>query len=65
MSNFSWNAGMKAYEWAFKKRKNLDFISGKNKNRIVSLNKNILGKEKEFPSFSKKSFSNNWESNLK
>jgi L-lactate dehydrogenase complex protein LldF len=65
LGDYSWNAGMKAYEWAFKKRKNLDFISGKKKNRIVSFNKNILGKEKDFPSFSKHSFSSNWKSNLK
>jgi len=65
LSDLSWNYGMKAYEWAFKKRKNLDFISGKNKNRAASIKKNVLGEEKEFPSFSKNSFSKNWKSNLK
>lgn len=64
-SKFSWNAGMKAYEWAFSKRRNLDAINGKNKNRLVKLNKNVLGKEKEFPAFADHSLSKIWKLNLK
>ena len=64
-SGFSWNAGMKAYEWAFKKRKNLDFVSGEIKNKMVKTNMHILGKEKEFPVFAKNSFSKSWKLNLK
>ena len=56
-SGFGWNAGMKAYEWAFKKRSNLDVVNGKVKNRLAKTNKNVLGKEKEFPVFAKNSFS--------
>lgn len=60
-----WNIGMNAYEWAFKKRSNLDFVSGNVKNNLVKINKNVLGKKKEFPSFAKNSFSKNWKLNLK
>ena len=63
--SWTWNVGMKAYEWAFKKRKNLDAVNGNVKNTAAKANKNILGNEKEFPSFSKKSFSKNWKLNLK
>jgi L-lactate dehydrogenase complex protein LldF len=56
-SGFGWNMGMKAYEWAFKKRSNLDIVNGKVKNRLAKTNKNVLGKEKEFPVFAKNSFS--------
>ena len=53
----AWNTGMKAYEWAFKKRKNLDLVNGTVKNNIVKLNKNILGKSKALPPVATKSFS--------
>jgi len=56
-SNFAWNTGMKTYEWAFKKRKNLDLINGGVKNKLVKIKSNVLGKEKEFPVFAKNSFS--------
>ncbi len=65
LGNFSWNTGMKAYEWAFKKRNNIDKLGGKTKNNLIKLNKNILGTEKNFPAFAKKSFSKNWKLNLK
>ena len=65
MDNFSWNAGMKAFEWAFKKRKNIDKIGGNTKNKLVKLNKKILGPNKDFPAFAKNSFSKNWKLNLK
>jgi len=54
---FSWNMGMKAYAHAFIKRRNLDAVNGNIKNIAINLNKNILGKQKEFPHFAKKSFS--------
>ena len=53
----AWNTGMKAYEWAFKKRKNIDRVNGTVKNLAMKLGKNVLGKEKKFPPFAKQSFS--------
>jgi L-lactate dehydrogenase complex protein LldF len=35
--SFSWNMGMKMYEFAFKKRKNLDFVSGNFKNTLAKI----------------------------
>jgi L-lactate dehydrogenase complex protein LldF len=55
--NFSWNMGMKAFAYAFKKRRNMDAVNGDIKNIAIKLNKNILGKQKEFPHFAKNSFS--------
>jgi L-lactate dehydrogenase complex protein LldF len=57
--------GMKAYEWAFKNRKNLDLVGGTVKNTMLKLNKNALGNQKEFPTFAKNSFSKTWKLNLK
>ncbi|WP_163322710.1 lactate utilization protein B [Draconibacterium mangrovi] len=54
---FAWNKGMKAYEWAFKKRKNLDRVNGKVKNALLKANKNVLGKQKKFPAFAEQSYS--------
>jgi L-lactate dehydrogenase complex protein LldF len=65
LGSVGWNTGMKAYEWAFKKRKRLDFVNGKIKNRLAKTNKNVLGSEKEFPVFAGNSFSSVWKSNLK
>jgi L-lactate dehydrogenase complex protein LldF len=65
LGTFGWNAGMKAYEWAFKRRKNLDMVDGKFKNILLKANKNVLGIEKQFPKFSKNSFSTTWKLNLK
>lgn len=62
---FLWNTGMKAYEWAFKKRKNLDIVNGTIKNTLVKTNKNVLGKEKQFPEFSRQSYSEKMMLNLK
>ena len=64
-SGFAWNTGMKAYEWAFKKRKNLDIVNGGVKNKLAKINTDVLGKEKEFPVFAKNSFSKSWKLNLK
>ena len=61
--SLSWDMGMKAYEWSFKKRKNLDIVNGSVKNILTKTNKNILGKEKEFPAFAKKSFSKQRKTN--
>jgi L-lactate dehydrogenase complex protein LldF len=63
--SFAWNKGMKAYEWAFKKRKNLDIVNGNVKNTIAKVNKNALGKEKEFPAFAEQSYSKKTKLNLK
>ncbi|HSO88263.1 MAG TPA: lactate utilization protein B [Draconibacterium sp.] len=65
LGTHGWNAGMKVYEWALKKRKNMDFVNGTIKNHLVKTNKNILGNEKEFPVFAKNSFSKTWKLNLK
>ncbi len=61
----TWNAGMKAFEWAFKKRRNLDLVNGRIKNSLLKTNKNVLGNQKEFPEFAVNSFSKTWKSNLK
>lgn len=63
--SLSWNLGMKTYGYAFGKRKILDQIPGKLKNKILLLNRNILGKEKEFPRFAKLSYSQIRKLNLK
>ncbi|WP_340111945.1 lactate utilization protein B [Maribellus mangrovi] len=63
--SFSWNTGMKVYQWAFKKRKNLDLVNGNVKNALLKTNKNILGKEKELPPVAHHSFSTEWKINNK
>jgi L-lactate dehydrogenase complex protein LldF len=63
--SLSWNAGMKAYEWAFKKRKNLDLVNGSVKNKLLKMNSNVLGKGKELPPVAHQSFSSKWKSNHK
>ncbi len=63
--NWTWNMGMKAYEIAFKKRKYLDAVNGSVKNRLIKINKDALGKEKQFPSFPEYSFSKIRKFNLK
>jgi L-lactate dehydrogenase complex protein LldF len=65
LGSVGWNTGMKAYEWAFKRRKRLDFVNGTVKNILAKTNKNVLGSEKEFPVFAGNSFSSIWKSNLK
>ena len=62
---FEWNAGMKAFEWAFKKRRNIDRVGGKTKNNMMKLNKRILGSDKGFPPFANNSYSKIWKLNLK
>jgi len=61
--SLGWNMGMKAYEWAFKKRKNLDRINGSVKNGLLKMQPKILGDRKEFPPVAKNSFSKQWIDN--
>ena len=61
----SWDFGMKAYEWAFRKRQNIDVVGGTFKNKLTSINRNIMGNKKQFPVFSHHSFSVDWKLNLK
>ncbi len=63
--NLSWNIGMRAYEWAFKKRKNLDLLNGSAKNTLTKSNKKVLGKQKTFPDFARQSYSKLTMLNLK
>ncbi|MCD6354926.1 MAG: lactate utilization protein [Prolixibacteraceae bacterium] len=64
-SSWSWNAGMKAYEFIFSERNRLDLVNGNIKNRVVKVNKNVLGTEKQFPTFVKTSFSKKRKTKLK
>ncbi len=57
---FLWNQGMKAYEFAFLKRKRLDLLGGKTKNTFSLLGANALGEKKQIPKFADQSFSNQW-----
>ncbi len=59
----TWNSGMKAYEWAFKKRKNLDRVNGIVKNMTVKFSNHVIGKDKKLPAFAKQSFSQQHKSN--
>ncbi len=61
-SSLGWNMGMKAYEWAFKKRRNLDLVNGSVKNGLLQMQANILGDRKQFPPVAKTSFSKQWKS---
>ena len=61
----AWNTGMKGYKWAFKKRKNLDMFGGTVKNKMLKLNKNVLGEQKEFPPVASHSFSKKRNTNKK
>ena len=65
LGSFSWNEGMKAYEWAFRKRKNLDMLNGSGKNALMKTHKNVLGKGKKFPDFAPQSYSKLTMLNLK
>lgn len=59
--HFTWNMGMKAYEFAFLKRKRLDAVGGNLKNKFGMLSKIALGDKKELPKFAEKSFSQQWK----
>ncbi|MCK3686121.1 LUD domain-containing protein [Maribellus sp. YY47] len=58
--SLGWNMGMKAYQWAFKKRKNLDIVNGSLKNGLLKLQPDILGNRKKFPRVAQNSFSKQW-----
>jgi L-lactate dehydrogenase complex protein LldF len=59
--SFVWNQGMKAYEFAFRKRSRLDAVGGKVKNALAGLGKNALGEQKQVPRFADRSFSQQWK----
>ena len=59
--NVLWNWGMKAYEYAFSKRKRLDIIGGFAKNKVCLLGYNALGDKKQIPKFASLSFSKQWK----
>jgi len=60
---FTWNQGMKAYEYAFSKRSRLDLVNGKIKNTFALLGSNALGEQKQIPKLADQSFSKQWTSN--
>ena len=60
--SWMWNQGMKAFEYAFSKRKRLNLVGGKMKNFLGAAGKNALGKDKQLPTFANKSFSQQWKS---
>jgi len=57
---FIWNSGMKAFEFAFSKRKRLDLFNGKTKNTLSLLGANMLGDKKKMPNLADQSFSKQW-----
>ena len=57
---FTWNMGMKAYEYAFSKRSRLDLVNGKTKNTFALLGSNALGEQKQIPKLADQSFSKQW-----
>jgi L-lactate dehydrogenase complex protein LldF len=57
---FIWNTGMKGYEFAFSKRKRLDFVGGKTKNTFALLGASALGDKKQVPKLADQSFSQQW-----
>ncbi len=56
-----WNMGMKAFEFAFMKRKRLDLLGGNTKNKMGKLKQDALGDKKSLPTFAKESFSKQWK----
>ena len=57
---FIWNSGMKAFEFAFSKRKRLDLVNGKTKNTFTLLGADMLGDKKKIPKLADQSFSKQW-----
>jgi len=57
---FTWNSGMKAFEFALSKRSRLDLLSGKMKNTFAQLGANALGDRKQLPKLADQSFSKQW-----
>ncbi len=62
-SSIVWNLGMKAYRFSFLKRKRIDFISGKIKNKLTYVKPDLMGNMKQMPVFAVKSFSQQWKLN--
>ncbi|MGQ8335732.1 lactate utilization protein B [Sunxiuqinia sp. A32] len=60
-SGWTWNTGMKAFEYAFMKRKRLDKLGGKTKNKLAMFGKEALGDKKEIPHLADQSFSQQWK----
>lgn len=60
-SGWTWDTGMKAYEYAFTKRSRLDFAGGKTKNALLSVSGNLLGEQKSNPQCAPQSFSKQWK----
>lgn len=58
-----WNVGMKAFGYAFAKRRRLDRLSGRWKRRLAKLSSNILGEHKDLPQFAGHSFSKLYRDN--
>jgi hypothetical protein len=61
-SSFLWREGMKLYSFTFRKRRRVDFITGKSKNTFTHLFCHPLGEYKKTPEFSFGSFSKQWKS---
>jgi L-lactate dehydrogenase complex protein LldF len=57
---FTWNQGMRAYEFAFSKRSRLDLLGGKTKNTLTLLSAGALGEKKQIPRLASQSFSKQW-----
>ena len=57
---FTWNSGMKAFEFALSKRNRFDFFNGKTKNTFAMLSANALGEKKQLPKLADQSFSKQW-----
>lgn len=62
-TSLSWDMGMKAFEYAFMKRKRLDLLNGTAKNRLGQFKKDALGDKKSLPTFARESFSQQWKKN--
>ncbi len=60
---FTWNKGMKAFEYAFSKRSRLDLMGGKTKNTFALFGTKALGEQKQIPKLADQSFSKQWTSN--
>lgn len=65
LGSWSWNAGIKAWKYTTSKRSRIDAVDGNVKNQAIKINREVLGKQKEFPLFAKESFSKIWKSKLK
>ena len=60
-SSLIWSGGMKAYRYAFLKRKRIDLLQGKTKNYLASFASEAMGKMKTIPEFAPRSFNQQWK----